>query len=426
MKIVFIGMEDFFISKNNRGHLKTMKEYLNLNDVLEARERIKDICINTKLIYSSEYSGECGNEVYIKPENLQITGAFKLRGALNKVCKLSDENKKKGLIASSAGNHAQGVAYAASKLGIQATIVMPESTPLIKVQATKNYGANVVLKGKIYDEAYEEAKRLEKENGYTFVHPFDDVDVMAGQGTIALEIIEELKDVDAILVPIGGGGLISGIAVAAKSMNPNIKVIGVQAEGANPMQCSFKNGKLVCAENIDTIADGAAVKTPGNITFEVIKRYVDDIVTVSDKEIMDAVYILMEKHKLVVEATGAMSLAALSKLNFKGKKVVSIISGGNIDVVTMSALLNNGLVSRGRIFCFSVNLKDTPGQLLEISKILSEKSANVIKLDHNQFKAIDRLKHVVLEVTVETNGHDHIEEITRALNEHGYNVEKVY
>lgn len=403
-----------------------MKEILKLEDVVEARERIKDICVNTKLIYSSEYSRECDNEVYIKPENLQITGAFKLRGALNKICKLSDEKKKKGLIASSAGNHAQGVAYAASKLGIEATIVMPETTPLIKVQATRNYGANVVLKGSVYDEAYEEAKRLEKENGYTFVHPFDDVDVMAGQGTIALEIIEELKNVDAILVPIGGGGLISGIAVAAKSVNPNIKVIGVQAEGANPMQCSFENGKLVCAENIDTIADGAAVKNPGKITFEIIKRYVDDIVTVSDQELMEAVYILMEKHKLVAEATGAMSLAALSRLKFKGKKVVSVISGGNIDVVTMAALLNHGLVSRGRIFCFSVKLQDTPGQLFQISKILSDQKANVIKLDHNQFKAIDRLKHVALEVTVETNGQEHIEEITKALNEHGYNVEKVY
>lgn len=404
-----------------------MKEdNLTLKDVLEARERIKDICINTKLIYSPEYSRESGNEVYIKPENLQITGAFKLRGALNKISKLSDDKKEKGLIASSAGNHAQGVAYAASKLGIQATIVMPETTPLIKVQATRNYGVNVVLKGNVYDEAYEEAKRLEKENGYTFVHPFDDEDVMAGQGTIALEVIEELKDVDAILVPIGGGGLISGIAVAAKSINPNIKIIGVQAEGANPVKCSFDIDKLVCADCIDTIADGAAVKNPGKKTFEVIRKYVDEIVTVSDHELMEAVYILMEKHKLVAEATGAMSLAALSKLNFKGKKVVSLISGGNIDVVTMSALLNHGLVSRGRIFCFSVKLKDTPGQLVQISQILSEQGANVIKLDHDQFKAIDRLKHVALEITVETNGHKHIEEIIKSLNEKGYNVDRIY
>ncbi len=402
------------------------REYLTLSDVVEARERIKDICINTKLIYSSEFSRESGNEVYIKPENLQITGAFKLRGALNKVGKLSEEQKRKGLIASSAGNHAQGVAYAASKLGIEATIVMPETTPLIKVQATKNYGVNVVLKGKVYDEAYEEAKRLEKENGYTFVHPFNDVDVMAGQGTIGIEIIEELKDVDAILVPIGGGGLISGISVAAKAINPNIKVIGVQGENANPMKVSFDSGKLTFADTIDTIADGAAVKKPGDIAFEVVKKHVDEIVTVSDQELMEAVFILLEKHKLVAEATGVMSLAALKRLNFKGKKVVSLISGGNIDVVTIAALLNHGLFSRGRIFCFSVKLQDTPGQLLKISKILSDKGANVIKLDHNQFKAIDRLKHVALEVTVETNGHEHIEEIVKALNQEGYNVDKVY
>ena len=407
-------------------NLAADREYLTLNDVLEARERIKDICVNTKLIYSSEFSRESGNEVYIKPENLQVTGAFKLRGALNKVSKLSEEQKRKGLIASSAGNHAQGVAYSASKLGIKATIVMPETTPLIKVQATKSYGVDVVLKGKVYDEAYEEAKRLEEENGYTFVHPFNDVDIMAGQGTIALEVIEELKDVDAILVPIGGGGLISGISVAAKAINPNIKVIGVQAEGANPMKLSFDSGKLTYVDTVDTIADGAAVKKPGDITFEVIKKHVDEIVTVSDQELMEAVFILLEKHKLVAEATGVMSLAALKRLDFKGKKVVSLISGGNIDVVTIASLLNHGLLSRGRIFCFSVKLQDTPGQLLKISKILAEKGANVIKLDHNQFKAIDRLKHVVLEVTVETNGHEHIEDIVKALNEEGYNVDKVY
>jgi threonine dehydratase len=398
---------------------------LTLDDVLDAAKRINGICVKTKLIYSNEFSEESGNEVYIKPENLQITGAFKLRGALNKISKLSKEQKEKGFIASSAGNHAQGVAYSAKKLGINATIVMPETTPFIKVQSTKKYGANIVLKGKVYDEAYEEAKRLERENGYTFVHPFNDVDVMAGQGTIALEIIEELKDVDAIIVPIGGGGLISGISVAAKSINPNIKVIGVQAEGADPMKVSFDTGKLTYADKVDTIADGAAVKQPGDLTFEVIKNYVDEIVTVSDKELMETVFVVLEKHKLVAEPTGVMSLAALKRLNFKGKKVVSLISGGNIDVVTMSSLLNNGLFSRGRIFCFSVKLKDTPGELLKISKILAEKGANVIKLDHNQFKAVDRLKHVVLEVTVETNGYEHIESIVKSLNESGYNIDRV-
>ncbi|MFT8316281.1 MAG: threonine ammonia-lyase [Clostridium sp.] len=400
--------------------------YITLDDVLEARKRIEGICIKTKLIYSSEFSKESGNEVYIKPENLQITGAFKLRGALNKISKLSEEQKKRGLIASSAGNHAQGVAYSASKLGIKATIVMPETTPLIKVQATRSYGANVVLKGQIYDEAYEEAKRLERENGYTFIHPFDDEDVMAGQGTIALEIIDELKDVDAILVPIGGGGLISGIAVAAKSINPDIKVIGVQSDGASAMKVSFDTGILTASDKVDTIADGAAVKQPGDKTFEVVKQYVDEIVTVSDCELIEAAFILLEKHKLVAEATGVMSLAALKRLDFKGKKVVSLISGGNIDVVTIASMLNNGLLSRGRIFCFSVKLQDSPGQLLKISEILADQKANVIKLDHNQFKAIDRLKDVMLEVTVETNGHEHIKEIVKALNEAGYDVYKVY
>lgn len=398
---------------------------LTLNDILEAKERIRDICVNTKLIYSSDFSKECGNEVYIKPENLQITGAFKLRGALNKISKLTEEQRKRGLIASSAGNHAQGVAYSANRLGIKATIVMPKTTPLIKVQATREYGSNVILKGEYYDEAYLEAKRLEKEKGYIFIHPFDDIEIMAGQGTIALEILEELKDADAILVPIGGGGLISGIAVAAKSVNPNIKVIGVEPEGAKAMKISIGEDKLVNLPAVDTIADGGAVKKPGHIAFDIIREYVDEIITVDDFELMEAVFILLEKHKLVVEATGALTIAALKNLKFKGKKVVSLVSGGNIDVVTMASMLNRGLLLRGRIFCFSVKLKDT-GQLLKISEILARLGANVIRLEHDQFKAIDRLKHAVLEITVETNGREHIDEITQELNREGYNVDKVY
>ncbi|WP_346880438.1 threonine ammonia-lyase [Clostridium sp. UBA3061] len=397
-----------------------------LDDILKARGRIKDICTDTKLMYSSEFSRESGNEVYIKPENLQLTGSFKIRGAVNKIGKLSNEKKRKGLIASSAGNHAQGVAYAANKIGTNATIVMPQTTPLIKVQATKNYGADVILAGKVYDEAYEEAKQLEKENGYTFIHPFNDVDIMAGQGTISLEILEELNDVDAILVPIGGGWLIGGMSVATKAINPNIKIIGVQAEGANPMKLSFDSGSLTYADHIDTIADGAAVKKPGDITFYIIKKYVDEIVTVSDKNLIEAVFIILERHKLVAEATGVMSLAALRQLNFKDKKIVSVVSGGNIDIVTMAALLNHGLLSRGRIFCFSVKLQDSPGQLLRISEILSKSGANVIKIDHDQFKSIHRLKYAFLEVTVETNGHEHIVQIVKALTEQGYNVDKVY
>ena len=399
---------------------------LTLDDILDARERIKDICVNTKLIYSSAFSNECGNEVYIKPENLQLTGAFKLRGALNKISKLTEEQRKRGLIASSAGNHAQGVAYSANRLGIEATIVMPRTTPLIKVQATREYGSNVILSGECYDEAYEEAKKLEKEKGYIFIHPFDDVEIMAGQGTIALEILEELKDIDAILVPIGGGGLISGIAVAAKSVNPNIKVIGVEPEGAKAMKISIDKGKLVNLLAVDTIAEGGAVKNPSHIAFNLIREYVDEIIIVDDFELMEAVFILLEKHKLVVEATGALTVAALRKLKLKGKKVVSLVSGGNIDVVTMASMLNRGLLLRGRIFCFSVKLQDTPGQLLKISEILTRLGANVIRLQHDQFKAIDRLKHVVLEITVETNGHQHIDEITEELNREGYNVDKVY
>lgn len=399
---------------------------LTLDHIVEARERVRDTCVNTKMIYSSDFSKECGNEVYIKPENLQLTGAFKIRGALNKISKLTDEQKKRGLIASSAGNHAQGVAYSANKLGIKSTIVMPRATPLIKVQATREYGSNVILKGECYDEAYEEAKRLEKEKGYVFIHPFDDVEIMAGQGTIALEILEELKDTDAILVPIGGGGLISGIAVAAKTVNPNIKVIGVEPEGAKAMKISLDEGKLINLLEVDTVADGGAVKNPGQIAFSIIKGYVDEIITVDDFELMEAVFILLEKHKLAVEATGALTVAALKKLKLKGKKVVALISGGNIDVVTMASMLNRGLLLRGRIFCFSVKLQDTPGQLLKISEILATLGANVIRLQHDQFKALDRLKHVVLEITVETNGGEHIEEITKELNREGYNVYKVY
>jgi threonine dehydratase len=409
---------------------KEAKDYkemnLRLEDVKEAQERIKGICVNTKLIYSSEFTKSCGNEVFIKPENLQLTGAFKLRGALNKLKKLSEEEKRRGLIASSAGNHAQGVAFSANRLGIKATIVMPKTTPLIKVQATRSYGVDVVLAGEIYDEAYEEAKRLEKENGYTFIHPFNDVDIMAGQGTIALEILEELKDVDAILVPIGGGGLISGIAVAAKAIKPDIKIIGVESEGAQAMKLSLDSGKVVNLDSVNTIADGAAVKNPGDIAFSIIKDYVDDIIIVNDFDLVEAVFILLEKHKLLAEPTGVLTLAALKKLEFKNKKVVSLISGGNIDIITLSTLINRGLLARGRMFCFSLKLQDRPGELVKICKILADLGANVIKLDHNQFKAIDRLKHVLLEVTVETNGHAHIEEITSTLNKIGYDLNKVY
>lgn len=406
--------------------LKYDKPLLQLSEIQKANNRLKEVCNKTQLIYSSVFSNESENEVYIKPENLQITGAYKLRGAYNKISKLSDREKRKGLIASSAGNHAQGVAYAAQLLGAEATIVMPKTTPLIKIEATKKYGANVVLSGENYDAAYNEALRLQKKMDYTFIHPFNDLDIIAGQGTIGLEITEQLRDVDIIIAPIGGGGLISGIAVAAKSINPNIKVIGVEPEGANAMKLSVQSNRLVCLDTLDTIADGVAVKKPGDIPFSIIKDYVDEIITVSDFDLMEALLVLLERHKLVAEPAGVLSLAVLKKLKEKNKKVVSVVSGGNIDVVTISSLLNHGLVSRGRMFCFSVKLPDTPGELLKISKILADLGSNVIKLDHNQFKALDRIKYALLEITVETNGHKHINQIINKLEELDYEVDKVY
>ncbi|MCT4565698.1 MAG: threonine ammonia-lyase [Maledivibacter sp.] len=406
--------------------LKYDNPLLQLWDIQEANDRLREVCNKTQLIYSPIFSSESENEIYIKPENLQITGAYKLRGAYNKISKLTDEEKRRGLIASSAGNHAQGVAYAAQLLGAEATIVMPKTTPLIKIEATKKYGANVVIAGENYDAAYNEALRLQKKMGYTFIHPFNDLDIIAGQGTIGLEITEELKDVDIILAPIGGGGLISGIAVAAKSINPNIKVIGVEPEGANAMKLSVKSNRLICLDTLETIADGVAVKKPGDIPFSIIKDYVDEIITVSDFDLMEALLVLLERHKLVAEPAGVLSLAALKKLKEKNKKVVSVVSGGNIDVVTISSLLNHGLVSRGRMFCFSVKLPDTPGELLKISQILADLGANVIKLDHNQFKALDRIKYALLEITVETNGHKHINQIIDNLENYGYEVDKIY
>lgn len=399
---------------------------LNLSQFEEARERLKDVIKETKLIYSPTFSEECGNEVYIKPENLQITGAFKIRGAYNRISLLSDEAKKRGLIASSAGNHAQGVAYAAQRLGVEATIVMPKPTPLIKVEATKKYGANVVLAGEVYDEAYKEAKRLQEENKYEFIHPFNDDDVIVGQGTIALEILEELPDADILMVAIGGGGLAAGIAHCAKLINPNIKVIGVEPEGAQCMNEALKAGKVVELSKVSTIADGAAVKVAGERTFELLNGVIDEIVTVSDYELMDAFLVLLERHKLIAENAGILSLAGLHKIKEKGKKIVSVISGGNIDVLTISSMITKGLVSRGRIFSFSVDLTDKPGELLHISKILAEQNANVIKLNHNQFKNLERFSHVQLEVTVETNGEKHIKAITETLNSRGYEIIRLY
>lgn len=395
---------------------------LKLYNFIEARERLGTVITKTKLIHSMVFSNESGNDVYIKPENLQVTGSFKIRGAYNKISKLTKEQKEKGLIASSAGNHAQGVAFAAQKLGVKAVIVMPKYTPLIKVEATRQYGAEVILYGEVYDEAFQKAKELEKEYGYTFIHPFDDEDVIEGQGTIALEVLEELNDTDIIIVPLGGGGLVSGIATAAKLKNPKIKIVGVEPEGAASAIAALKNGNVITLKESSTIADGAAVKRIGDISFEYIKQYVDEIVTVSDYELMEAFLLLVEKHKIIAENAAILSIAGLKKLKEKNKKVVSILSGGNIDVLTISSMINKGLVTRGRIFTFSVQLPDKPGQLLKVSEILSSLNANVIKLDHNQFKNLDRFHEVELQVTVETNGEEHIEKIKEEFLKEGYEV----
>lgn len=398
---------------------------LRLGDFEKARIRLGPLIRRTRLIHSDIYSRETGNDIYIKPENLQRTGSFKIRGAYNKMAKLSQDEKKRGVIASSAGNHAQGVALAGNMLGIRTTIVMPRYTPLIKVEATRNYGADVILEGEDYDGAYKRAIELQEERGYTFVHPFNDMDVMEGQGTIALEILEEVPDADMILVPIGGGGLISGIAAAAKKKNPEIKIIGVEADGAASAKLSMEKLKLTELRESSTIADGAAVKKIGDLSFRYIRDYVDEIITVSDYDLMREFLVLVEKHKIVAENAGILSIAGLRKLQVKDKKIISVLSGGNIDVLTIASMINKGLSARGRILKFSVDLPDKSGQLVNVSKILARKNANVIKLDHNQFKNLDRFHHVELEVTVETNGEEHINEIIHALDSEGYKIARL-
>jgi threonine dehydratase len=410
--------------------LEERDEMFNLNEVLEdvkkACKNLDGIIKKTELVYSDFFSEECRNNVYLKPENLQFTGSFKIRGAYNKIVNLPESVKKNGIVASSAGNHAQGVAFSANALGIPSKIVMPNVTPLIKIDATRKHGSEVIIHGDIYDDAYEKALEIAENEGREFIHPFDDYDVICGQGTIGYEILEQLENVDEILVPVGGGGLISGIAMAVKAINPNIRVIGVEPEGALTMKTSLDNNRITDLDYIQTSAEGVAVRRLGNLPFEIAREYVDGIISVSEQDIMEALLMLIEKHKFVAETAGVLSLAALKKLTVSNKNIVCLLSGGNIDVVTISSMINKGLVSRGRIFCFSVDLPDTPGQLLKVSQILSELRANVIKLDHNQFKAMDRLENVQLEVTTETNGHDHINEIIAALNKEGFSVNRVY
>ena len=397
-----------------------MGEGLTLEQFEEAAERVKEVTLETRLVYSEHFSNQTGNKVYFKPENLQYTGAYKVRGAYYKISTLTDEERSRGLITASAGNHAQGVAYAAKIYGVKATIVMPTSTPIIKINRTKSYGAEVVLYGNVYDEACEYAMKLAESEGYTFIHPFDDLQVATGQGSIAMEIIKELPTVDYILVPIGGGGLATGVSTLAKMLNPNIKVIGVEPANANCMQISMKKGEVTTLPNVSTIADGTAVKTPGSKIFPYICENLDDIITVEDDELIVAFLDMVENHKMVAENSGLLSVAALKKLNVTGKKIVSIISGGNMDVITMSSVVQHGLIQRGRVFSIAVQLPDKPGELLKVAKVIADAKGNVIKLEHNQFVSINRNAAVELKITLEAFGMEHKEEIIEALKDAGY------
>lgn len=394
-------------------------EELSLKKFEEAAEKVKEVTLATNLVYSEYFSNQSGNKVYLKPENMQYTGAYKVRGAYYKISTMSEDARKKGLITASAGNHAQGVAYAASKYGVPATVVMPTTTPLIKVNRTKGYGAKVVLYGNVYDEACEYAMKLAKEQGLTFVHPFDDLDVATGQGSIAMEIIKELPTVDYILVPIGGGGLATGVSTLAKLLNPNIKVIGVEPAGANCLQESLKEGKVITLPTVNTIADGTAVKTPGSKLFPYLQKNLDSIITVPDEDLIVAFLDMVENHKMIVENSGLLTVAALKQMNVKDKKIVSILSGGNMDVITMSSVVQQGLVQRSRIFTVSVLLPDKPGELVRVASIIAEASGNVVKLEHNQFVSINRKATVELRITIEAFGHEHKEEIVKKLDEAG-------
>ena len=398
---------------------------MTLNDCKAARKTLDGVLHRTDLMYSPFFTKATGNQVYIKPENMQVTGAYKIRGAYFKCSTLTDEEKARGLVTASAGNHAQGVAYAAQAAGVQATIVMPTTTPLVKVNNTKDYGAKVILHGETFDDAAALAARLSQEDGLTYVHPFDDLTVSTGQGTIAYEIFKDLPDVDAILVPIGGGGLAAGVSTLAKLLNPSVKVIGVEPSGAASMKASLEAGHVVTLDKVTTIADGVAVKTPGGQVFPYIQQNVDEIVTIDDNELVDAFLDVMEKHKMIVENAGLLTIAALNHLPRNGDNVVSVLSGGNMDVITISSLVQHGLINRGRIFTFSVQLPDRPGELLRIADLVAKQNGNIIKLDHNQFVNINRQAGVELKVTLEAFGHSHKAEIMDALRDAGYQVHEV-
>ena len=393
---------------------------LTLKEFKEARGVLSGVIRNTSLVYSPAFSKATGNQIYIKPENMQVTGAYKIRGAYYKISTLSDEEKARGLVTASAGNHAQGVAYAAQAAGVSATIVMPTTTPLVKVNNTKDYGAKVVLHGETFDDAAELAAKLSEEEGLTYVQPFNDPAIATGQGTISYEIFQDLPDVDVILVPIGGGGLATGVSTLAKLLNPNVTVIGVEPSGAASMKASLDAGHVVTLDRVETIADGVAVKTPGDQIFPYIQKNIDDIITIPDDELVDAFLDMMEKHKMIVENAGLLPIAALSHLKCRGKNVVPVLSGGNMDVITVASLVQHGLINRGRVFTFSVQLPDRPGELLRVAQLVAEANGNIIKLEHNQFVNINRQSGVELRVTLEAFGHTHKRAILDALCGAGY------
>ena len=403
-----------------------MDKMLTLKGFEEASEKVKEATVKTDLILSDYFSKSCGNTVYLKPENMQRTGAYKVRGAYYKISTLTEEEKAKGLITASAGNHAQGVAYAAQQCGAKATIVMPTTTPLIKVERTKSYGAEVVLYGDVYDESCQYAYKLAEENGYTFIHPFNDLAVATGQGSIAMEIFKEQPLTDIILVPVGGGGLATGVSVLSKLLHPNVKVIGVEPAGAACLKASFAAGKVTTLPSVSTIADGTAVMTPGDKLFPYLQENLDDIITVEDDELVAAFLDMVENHKMIVENSGLLTVAALKHLNVKDKKVVSILSGGNMDVITMASVVQNGLILRDRIFTVSVLLPDKPGMLVKVASTIADNLGNVVKLDHNQFYSTNRYEAVELRVTIEAYGTAHKDRIIKALEKNGFKPRQVH
>ena len=400
-------------------------EKLTLENFEQASELVKKVTLPTELVYSEYLSRQTGGRIYLKPENMQYTGAYKVRGAYYKISTMSEEERERGLITASAGNHAQGVDFAAQKFGCRATIVMPTVTPLIKVNRTKSYGAEVVLHGDVYDDACAYALKLAEEEGLTFVHPFDDLEVATGQGTIAMEIIQELPTVDYILVPVGGGGLITGVSTLAKMLNPKIKVIGVEPAAAASLKAALEAGEPVTLPSANTIADGTAVKRVGEKVFPYIQENVDDIITVEDDELIGAFLDMVENHKMIVENSGLLTVAALKKMDLKNKKAVSVLSGGNMDVITMSSIVQHGLIQRDRIFSISVLLPDKPGELVNVATAVANAQGNVIKLEHNQFVSTNRNAAVELRITLEAFGTEHKREIIKALEDVGYSPKEI-